>query len=41
MLKVVFQNIKATAIDRLERKPITIFRKRDLTPDVDVEAVLH
>ena len=41
MLKVVLQNIKASAIERLERKPTTIFRGRDLTPDVDVEAVLH
>ncbi len=41
MLKMVLQNIKASAIDRLDRKPTGILRGRDLTPDVDVEAVLH
>ena len=41
MLKVVLQNIKASAIDRLERKPTTMFQGRDLTPDVDVKAVLR
>ena len=41
MLKVVLQNIKASATEKLERKPTKFFRGRDLTLDVDVEAVLH
>ena len=39
MLKVIFQDLKASAIDRLDRKPIRMLRGKDLTPDVDVEAV--
>ena len=41
MLKVILQDIKTSAIDRLDRKPKRILRGKDLTPDVDGEAVLR
>ena len=41
MLKVILQDIKASAIDRLDRKSMRMLRGKDLTPGVDGEAVLR
>lgn len=41
MLKVILQDIKTSAMDRLDRQLTRMLRGKDLTPDVDGEAVLR